>query len=107
MRPGLFEAAVAAVLAARLNALRSTQGERTSVADIFTGCSMSPLQQWMSVKVAGDVTLLSETVLGDEADMATTGGRRVLAGRATTWERGTLPLAEYGGCILRCARGRG
>jgi hypothetical protein len=104
MRPGLFEAAVAAVLAARLNALRSTQGES---ADIFTGCSMSPLQQWMSVKVAGDVTLLSETVLGDEADMATTGGRRVLAGRATTWERGKLPLAEYGGCILRCARGRG
>jgi hypothetical protein len=104
MNPKLFEKACAAVLAARLNALRSTQGERIMVADIFPGCSMSRLQRLKHVKVAGEVALLSEMVLGD-VTLPSRGSGLFLAEDVTTDESGTLPLAESGGRVLRRLEG--
>ena len=99
MRPELFEAAVAAVLAARLNALRSTRGEAIAVRDIFPGCSMSSRarEEWVSVPPA--MQLQQETVLGDTTTAAARRRRR-LSQHVTTALVGKVALAESAGIVL-------
>jgi hypothetical protein len=105
MDPKLFEAAVAAVLAARLNALRSTKGERITVADIFPDCSMAP--DWGSIELGalpGQFGLLKEKAGGGRRASASD-ATLVLSGHVTWLPNVTCKLEETVGSVLRCAKG--
>ena len=98
----LFEAAVAAVLTARLNALRSTKGDLVRVADIFPGCSMTTATRSRSLGALPPHFLpWKETKLGDVPESSSS-QRHALGD--TVWIREDVPcsLRETVGSVLRC-----
>ncbi|MCW5672917.1 MAG: hypothetical protein KIT86_24930, partial [Hydrogenophaga sp.] len=102
MNPNLFEAAVAAVLTARLNALRSTRGERIRFTDIFPGCSMTKRVSYMEVDALPmRFDLQQEIWPGDVRAAAGSTGARVLGEHVHIAQGVTRRLEETIGSVLR------
>jgi hypothetical protein len=96
MSPERLEAAVTAVLAARLNALYNTGRQVATIGDVFPGCAMTSRCRSSRVQLAPNVEPLQEAHLGDVAR----GSSRLLGEDVWISDDTAQPLSSAEGLVL-------